>query len=88
MRLTQRGRTASPMLAQPHRVTASTHCCIAMRACSGLIMRLGASSHAALAQPYWRSLPCTYADHAGSTRVRRKATDDAPRLRHRDFTYL
>ena len=66
VRRTQHGRAASPMLAQPHRVAASTLCCIAMRACSGLIMRLGAGSHVALAQPHWRPVPCTHADRAGS----------------------
>ena len=44
VRRTQHGRAASPMLAHPHRVAASTLCCIAMRACSDLIMRLGADS--------------------------------------------
>ena len=85
VRRTQHGRAASPMLAQPHRVAASTLCCIAMRACSGLIMRLGAGSHVALAQPHWRPVPCTHADRAGSTRVRRKAADGAPHLHHRDL---
>ena len=39
----------------------------------------------ALAQPHWRPVPCTYADHAGPTRVRRKAADGALRHRHRDL---
>ena len=39
----------------------------------------------ALAQPHWRPVPCTHADRAGSTRVRRKAADGAPHLHHRDL---
>ena len=88
VRRTQRGRTASPMLAQPSS-RGSEH---ALLHCDACMLRPHHATRCRLRRmwlwpslsPCWRPVPCTYADRAGSTRVRRKAADGAPRHRHRE----